>query len=244
MRRLVNCWAGCGLQGRGAARRTCRQIRLTREHIGCQWAALGTLTRSNLVMATWIFEPGHTAAEFRVRHMMVSWVRGHFKDVHGSLEFDIDNPERLSIETTIQAHTLWTGEPQRDKHLVSNDFLDAGKHATISFKSTDNKRVGASDYKVTGDLVIRGISRPVVLEMHYLGKWRTPYWTDAGDAGPILRVGFVGKTQIDRNDFGVSWQTQLENAGKVVGDEVLIELDIEALLERELSQALKTAGAG
>src|ERR1700745_3845649 len=98
-------------------------------------------------MAKWTFEPGHTAAEFCARHMMVSWVRGHFKDVHGSLEFDPENPTQLSITATIQTHILWTGEPQRDNHLRSNDFLDVEKHANIFFKSTSSKCLGATDYE-------------------------------------------------------------------------------------------------
>src|SRR6516165_10910907 len=105
-------------------------------------------------MATWVFEPGHTAAEFCARHMMVSWVRGHFKDVHGSLEFDPDNAVRLSIETTIQVDKLWTGEPQRDAHLRSIDFLDVANHPTLSFKSTGSKCIGPTDYAVAGDLTI------------------------------------------------------------------------------------------
>ena len=92
---------------------------------------------------------------------------------------------------------------------------------------------------MTGDLTIRGISRPVVLEMHYLGKWRTPYWTDAGDAGPVTRVGFVGEASINRHDFRVSWNGQLENSGVVVSDEVFIQVDVEALLETELKRALQ-----
>jgi polyisoprenoid-binding protein YceI len=193
-------------------------------------------------MASWVFEPGHTAAEFRARHMMVCWVRGHFKDVHGSLEFDPDNPAQLSVEATLQADRLWTGEPQRDDHLRSGDFLDAGKHPTIRFKSTGSKCVGASDYEVAGDLVIRGVRRPVVLAMHYLGKWRTPYWTDAGEAGPVTRVGFVGEARINRHDFGVSWNGQLETGGVVVGDEVFLKVDVEALLETELNRALQKGG--
>jgi polyisoprenoid-binding protein YceI len=193
-------------------------------------------------MPTWVFEPGHTAAEFRARHMMVSWVRGHFKDVHGSLEFDPDNPAHLSVETIVQAHKLWTGEPQRDDHLRSPDFLDVGKCPTISFKSTSSKCVGANDFEVSGELTIRGISRPVVLEMHYLGKWSTPFWTDAGDAGPIMRVGFVGETRINRHDFRVSWNGQLEGSGVVVSDEVFIKVDIEALLEAELKRSLQKSG--
>ncbi len=193
-------------------------------------------------MATWVFEPGHTAAEFRARHMMVTWVRGHIKDVRGSLEFDPESPGQLAIEATLQAQKLWTGEPQRDDHLRSGDFLDAGKHPTISFKSTASQRVGSSDYQVSGDLTIRGVSRPVVLEMHYLGKWSTPYWTDAGDAGPMARVGFVGEARINRHDFGASWNGQLEKGGVVVGDEVFLKLDVEALLEAELNRALKKGG--
>jgi polyisoprenoid-binding protein YceI len=193
-------------------------------------------------MATWVFEPGHTAAEFRARHMMVCWVRGHIKDVHGSLEFDPDNPTRLSIEATLQAQKLWTGEPQRDDHLRSGDFLDAGKHPTITFKSTSSKCVGASDYEVAGELTVRGVSRPVVLQMHYLGKWRTPFWTDAGDAGPVTRVGFVGEARINRHDFLVSWNGQLEGGGVVVSDEVYIKVDVEALLEAELKRALPNGG--
>jgi polyisoprenoid-binding protein YceI len=191
------------------------------------------------VMPKWIFEPGHTAAEFRARHMMVCWVRGHFKDVHGSLEFDPDNATRLSVEATLQAPKLWTGEPQRDDHLRSADFLDAANHPTLSFKTTASKCVGASDYDVAGALTIRGVTRPVVLAMHYLGKWRTPYWTDAGDAGPIARVGFVGEARINRQDFGVSWNGQLENGGVIVSDEVFIKVDVEALLETELNRALQ-----
>jgi polyisoprenoid-binding protein YceI len=189
-------------------------------------------------MAKWVFEPGHTAAEFRARHMMVCWVRGHFKDIHGFLEFDPNNPTQLAIETTIQAHQLWTGEPQRDNHLRSADFLDVAQHSTVTFKSTVSKCVGTNDYEVTGDLSIRGVSRPVVLQMHYLGKWSTPYWTDAGDAGPIARVGFVGETRINRHDFQVSWNGDLENGGVVVSDEVFITVDVEALLESELERAL------
>ena len=189
-------------------------------------------------MAKWVFEPGHTAAEFRARHMMVSWVRGHFKDVHGALEFDPDHPAPLALEATLQVAKLWTGEPQRDDHLRSGDFLDAGQHPAITFHSTGSKCVGASDYEVAGDLSIRGVSRPVVLALHYLGRWRTPFWTDAGDTGPVTRVGFVGGTRINRHDFQVSWNSPLESGGLVVSDEVIITVDVEALLETELKQAL------
>ena len=190
-------------------------------------------------MPKWIFEPGHTAVEFQARHMMVCWVRGHFKDVHGSLDFDPSRPALSAVEATIDAKKLWSGEPQRDNHLKSADFIDADKHSTITFKSTACQCVGASDFKVNGTLTIRGISRPVDLHLHYTGQWRTPYWTDAGDARPITRIGFVGEARINRYDFQVSWNGQLENGGIIVSDEVVIRVDVEALLESDMNRILK-----
>jgi len=184
-------------------------------------------------MPAWIFEPGHTAAELCVRHMMVTWVRGHFKDVHGRLEFDPDSPATLAMQATLSASAIWTGEPHRDEHLRSADFLDVANHATITFQSTKAERVGASDYAVTGDLTIRGVTRPATLDLRYLGRWRTPY-----NEARVTRVGFTGATRINRHDFGVSWNSPMENAGLVVGDEVLITVDVEAILEAELNRAL------
>jgi polyisoprenoid-binding protein YceI len=189
-------------------------------------------------MPTWIFEPGHTAAEFCVRHMMVTWVRGHFKNVHGSLQFDPDNPVALSMEATLSTSNIWTGEPQRDEHLRTADFLDVANYATITFQSTKAERIGASDYAVTGDLAIRGVNRPVTLDWRYLGRWRTPY-----DGARVTRVGFTGGTRIDRHDFGVSWDSPMENAGMVVGSEVLITVDVEAILESELNPILGRASS-
>jgi len=185
-------------------------------------------------MATWIFEPGHTAAEFCVRHMMVTWVRGHFKDIHGSISFDPENPAGISLEAAISSFGIWTGEPQRDQHLRSADFLDVASYPAITFKSTESRRFGAADYEVTGDLNIRGFTRLVTFEVHYLGKWRTPY----NDAR-VSRVGFTGEAKINRHDFGVSWNSSMENDGRVVGDDVLITLDVEAILETELRPILE-----
>jgi polyisoprenoid-binding protein YceI len=184
-------------------------------------------------MSIWIFEPGHTAAEFCARHMMVTWVRGHFKNVQGSLLFDPENPATLSMEATISAAGIWTGEPQRDEHLRSGDFLDVVNHPVITFKSTKSERTGGNDYQLTGELTIRGITQPVMLSVWYLGRWRTPY-----EDAQVTRVGFTGKTKINRHDFGVSWNSSLENAGIVVGSEVLITIDVEAILDSELRPLL------
>src|SRR5713226_1640881 len=111
----------------------------------------------------WTFEPGHTAAEFCARHMMVTCVRGHFKNVRGTLNFDPQNPTASSVEVTINAQELWTGEPDRDNHLRSVDFFDVEHHPSITFRSSRVQQVGDHDYKVTGNLTIRGATRPAVL---------------------------------------------------------------------------------
>ena len=182
-------------------------------------------------MAKWFFEPGHTAAEFRARHMMVTWVRGHFKDVHGNLQFDPENPAATSVEVTIDAQKIWTGEPARDTHLKSADFLDAENHPTIMFRGSGVELCGADEAKLRGDLTIRGVTRPVTLDVHYLGRWQTPWWEDGVDKGPKTRAGFSATTRINRHDFGVSWNDVLDRGGIVVGNEVDITIDAEAILE-------------
>ncbi len=183
-------------------------------------------------MAKWTVEPGHTAAEFRVRHMMVTWVRGHFKNVKGSIEFDPDDPARASVDVVIDAEGLWTGEPARDAHLKSADFLDSSNHPKILFRSSQVEQVGANHYKVAGDLTVRGTTRQTSLDVHYLGQWQTPYWEDGVDKGPVTRAGFAATTSINRHDFGVSWSALLNRGGIVVGNEVLIEIDVEALRDK------------
>jgi len=163
--------------------------------------------------------------------MMVTYVRGHFKDVHGTLEFDPERPAASRVEATIDARKLWTGEAARDEHLKSADFLDVERFPEISFKSSGVRLCGANEAMVAGDLTIRGVTRPVELRARYLGRWRTPWWEDGVDKGPKTRAGFVGETRINRQDFGVSWNSVLDAGGIVVGDDVLITLDAEAILE-------------
>lgn len=180
-------------------------------------------------MARWFLEPGHTAAEFSVRHMMVTEVRGHFKDVHGTLDLDEADPTRGSVEVTIDARKLWSGEPERDAHLRSADFLDVEAHPEIRFSGRVAKLVGPSEWLVDGELTLRGVRRPVRLEVRRIGQWSTPWWEGGVDRGPRIRAGFVATARIDRRDFGVSWNGPLENGGVVVGDEVAITIDAEAI---------------
>ena len=182
-------------------------------------------------MAKWTFEPGHTAAEFSVRHMMVTFVRGHFKNIHGTLEFDPQDPQGSSVKVIIEARGIWSGEAERDDHLRSADFLDADNYPEINFTGKEVKILGGHDYAVSGDLTIRGVSQPATLNVNFLGTWETPWWEDGEDKGPRTRAGFVAKTKINRHDFGVSWNAALEKGGIVVGDMVEITIDAEAILE-------------
>jgi polyisoprenoid-binding protein YceI len=182
-------------------------------------------------MAKWIFEPGHTAAEFSARHMMVTYVRGHFKNVRGWLVFDPANPSNASVEVTIDTAGIWTGEPDRDAHLRSADFLDVAHHPTMTFKGDRVDLLGENDATITGDLMIKGITRSVPLRVRYLGQWQTPWWEDGTDKGPKTRAGFTATTTIDRYDFGVSWNAQLDKGGVVVGNIVEITIDAEAILD-------------
>jgi polyisoprenoid-binding protein YceI len=182
-------------------------------------------------MAKWIFEPGHTAAEFCARHMMVTYVRGHFKNITGVLVFDPANPRASSVEVAIDAAGIWTGEPDRDDHLRSADFLDVQNHPKITFKGDRVEVIGETDVNLTGDLAIRGITRAVTLRVGYLGQWQTPWWENGIDRGPKTRAGFVATTTINRLDFGVSWNAPLEGEGVVVGHAIEITIDAEAILE-------------
>ena len=182
-------------------------------------------------MAKWILEPGHTAAEFCARHMMVTYVRGYFKNIQGTLFFDPANPRAASVEVTIDASGIWTGEPDRDAHLRSPDFLDAENHPQIVFKGNQVELIGENDATLIGELTIRGIIWKVALAVRYLGQWQTPWWEGGVDKGPKTRAGFMATTTINRLDFGVSWNVPLEKEGVVVGITVEITIDAEAILE-------------
>ncbi len=171
-------------------------------------------------MARWTFNEAHTAAEFCVGHMMITPVRGHFKNLKGTLEFDPDRPEQAWTEVIIDAATLWSGEAERDDHLRSEDFLDVARHPTIRFRSTRVEPTTRNEYRVTGDLTIRGVTRAVTLDVRFLGQCRSPF--------DDTRIGFTASTRINRHDCGVSWNADLKDGGVVVGDTVVITLDVEA----------------
>ncbi len=187
-------------------------------------------------MSRWIFEPGHTEAEFRARHMMVTWVRGLFKDVHGAVELDWDRPLETTFHGEIAATRIWTGEQTRDAHLRSPDFFDVQHHPRISFTGHIIERTGDMHAKASVDLTIRGITRPVILDVAYHGQWETPYWVGEENRGTLRRIGFAATTTINRHDFDVSWQDHLPGGGVVVSNEVAVSLDVEAILEEDLER--------
>jgi polyisoprenoid-binding protein YceI len=180
-------------------------------------------------MPTWIFEPGHTEAEFRARHMMVTWVRGLFKDIHGRLELDWDRCLDATFEGEMDATAIWTGESMRDAHLRSADFFDVENHPRITFRGRFTKRIASNAFKSEVELTIRGVTRTVPLDITYLGEWTTPFWVGDENKGNLRRMGFEATTRIDRQDFGVSWQDEIPGGGVVASNEIDLTLDVEAI---------------
>lgn len=185
-------------------------------------------------MRSWSFEPGHTGAEFVARHMMVTWVRGAFKDVHGRVRWDLEECMSTDFEGVIDAAKLWTGEPERDEHLRSTDFFDVAEHPEITFAGRVSDRVGHAEFKADAELTIRGVTRTVPLDVVYLGQWTTPYWEGEVNKGEMTRIGFEIATRVNRHDFGVSWNDELPGGGLVVSNEIGIRIDVEAILDDDL----------
>jgi polyisoprenoid-binding protein YceI len=187
-------------------------------------------------VSTWIFEPGHTEAEFQARHMMVTWVRGLFKDIHGEMEFDWDNCLESTFEGVIDATKLWTGEEARDEHLRSADFFDVENYPTIAFNGRFAKRTGAHSFLVESEVTIRGTTQKVPLEVDYLGEWETPFWVGDENKGTMRRMGFRASAAVNRHDWGVSWNDELPGGGVVVSDEIRLRLDVEAIDKADLEK--------
>jgi polyisoprenoid-binding protein YceI len=187
-------------------------------------------------MARWIFEPGHTEAEFRARHMMVTWVRGLFKDIHGKIEFELDDPLAARFAGEIAARGLWSGEPTRDAHLRSDDFLAVETHPLITFSGRFVERIGDTHFKAVADTTIRGVTREITLDAAYLGSWETPFWVGDENKGTLRRIGFEATGRIERRDFGVSWQDEIPGGGVVASYEIQLTLDVEAINEDDLER--------
>ena len=169
----------------------------------------------------WKLDPAHSHAQFTVRHMMISNVKGEFTRVEGQVVFDKSNPQNLSAEATIDVSTINTREPDRDNHLKSPDFFDVAKYPRITFKS-NRALAGKNGPELIGDLTIHGVTREITLEV----DGPTPPMKDPWGN---IRIGASATAKINRKDFGLAWNQALEAGGVLVGDEVRITIDVELL---------------
>jgi polyisoprenoid-binding protein YceI len=181
---------------------------------------MSTLATPQTTTTTWNIDPAHTVAEFKVKHMMISNVKGQFAKVTGVLTLDESDLTDSRVEALIEAASIETRDTQRDAHLKSADFLDVEKFPTLSFRSTHISLVQDGELAVEGDLTIRGVTRKALFSVE--GPT-----SPAKDPWGNTRVGLSATTKINRKDFGLTWNAALEAGGILVGDEVTITLDVE-----------------
>lgn len=171
---------------------------------------------------TWNIDPVHSTAEFKVKHMMITNVKGQFTPVTGVLKLDEGDVTKSQVEATIDAGSINTRDADRDTHLKSGDFLHVEKFPTLKFTSTLVTRKGEDELAVEGDLTIRGVTRKVVFSVEGPTAAAKDPWGNT-------RIGFSATTKINRKDFGLTWNAALETGGILVGDDVTITLDVEAI---------------
>ena len=178
------------------------------------------------VAGTWVIDNTHTNLGFQVRHAMIAKVRGSFTEFEGSFTIDGANPANSTAELTIQTASITTRNDDRDNHLRSGDFFDAEANPVITFKST-GVEVKGDDILVSGDLTIKGVTKPVTVTYELAGTSIDPWGN--------TRVGFEGEAKINRKDFGLTWNAALETGGVMVGDEIKLSLDVEAVKQADVT---------
>lgn len=171
-------------------------------------------------VSTWNIDPVHSAAQFKVKHMMISNVKGEFTSIKGTLELDEQNLENSRTHAEIDAATINTREPQRDAHLKSPDFFDVEKFPTLLFRSTKVSRKASDELTVAGELTIHGVTRPATFIVEGPSEPAKDPWGNT-------RIGLSATTKINRKDFGLTWNAALETGGILVGDEVTLTLDVQ-----------------
>jgi polyisoprenoid-binding protein YceI len=177
------------------------------------FVAPGTVT-------TWKLDPAHSVAEFKVKHMMISNVKGGFSGISGTLQLDETDYTHSTVEVSIPVATLKTGDDKRDGHLQGADFFDADKFRAITFKSNNIDSTGGANYAVSGDLTIRGVTKHVMLNVEDVSVPSKDPWGNQ-------RIGLSASTKINRKDFGLAWNSALETGGVLVGEEVSISLEVQ-----------------
>lgn len=181
---------------------------------------MATTTASPTVTTTWKLDPTHSSAEFKVKHMMISNVKGSFSGLNGLLIDDAEDPTRSSVVASIDVSTLTTGDAQRDGHLKGADFFDVEKFPTMTFKSVSVKKTGEGEYRVTGALTLHGVTKPVTFAVEGPSAPGKDPWGNT-------RIGLSASAKINRKDFGLSWNSALETGGVLVGEDVAIHLDVQ-----------------
>ncbi|MFI5256312.1 MAG: YceI family protein [Gemmatimonadales bacterium] len=175
-------------------------------------------------ISTWNIDPAHSLIEFSAKHMMITNVKGRFADVRGVIAIDEAQPDRSTAEVTIDAKSLDTRAEQRDQHLRSADFLDVEQFGTLSFRSRRIEGASAKEgasFRVVGDLTIRDVTREVTLDATYEGRGKDPWGGE--------RVSFSADAKIDRRDYGLRWNAALETGGVLVGNDVKIHIEVQAV---------------
>ena len=180
-----------------------------------------SITVPNTVAGTYRLDPAHTRIGFVSRHAMVTKVRGSFNEFDGSGYFDAENPANSRLTLVIKAASIDTRNPDRDAHLRSNDFLDVEHHPEITYVSTGVEQLDDSRYRVRGDLTIKGVTRPVTVDLELTGTAVDPFGNE--------RIGLEGATTINRKEFGVNWNVALEAGGVLVSDKVTLEFEASAV---------------
>jgi polyisoprenoid-binding protein YceI len=178
------------------------------------------MTPTTSSLTAWNLDPAHSPAEFKVKHMMISNVKGNFSGISGVLQLDAGDITRSSIEASIPVATVNTGDAQRDGHLKSADFFDAERFPAMTFKSTAVQRIGEGELAVTGNLTLHGVTRAVTFAVEGPTEPAKDPWGN-------MRVGLSATTKINRKDFGLTWNAALEAGGVLVGDDVTIMLDVQ-----------------
>jgi polyisoprenoid-binding protein YceI len=182
---------------------------------------MSTTTVPTTLSGSYAIDPAHSRIGFVARHAMVTKVRGSFNEFEGSGYFDAEDPSNSKVQLTIKAASIDTRNADRDGHLRSNDFFDMEEHPEITFVSTRVEQVDAESYRVTGDLTIKGVTKPVSVDFEYTGAAVDPFDNQ--------RIGLEGKTIVNRKDWGVSWNAALEAGGVLVSDKVTLEFEVSAI---------------
>jgi polyisoprenoid-binding protein YceI len=182
-----------------------------------------TMTTSPFITVTgdYAIDPTHSRIGFVVRHAMVTKVRGSFNEFEGTGHIDVEDPSKTRLSLTIQTASIDTRNADRDAHLTSNDFFATAEYPQITFASTSVERTDEVTYRVTGDLTIKGVTKPVTVDFEYTGSAIDPYQNH--------RIGFEGQTVVNRKDWGVNWNAALETGGVLVGEKVTLEFEVSAI---------------